>query len=305
MKKALIILALFGALIAIAKNDHGTTFLGANLFSGTNTVGAGGSFVTSGGGTIAATTAAALAANGANCSAGNYPLGVDASGAVESCTSVGSGGGMTYPIGTELHWYDDFTHPSTTTATMGWVYANGSLAIQAAEANHPGLLRRSTGAGGSGVVAYISRAAGNNQTFLPADNFTIQWLVRINTDNNQTVRAGANCGAISAAQPAAGAYFEATNSGNWFAVNRTGSAEAGTNQDTTIDMATATWYLLGIRRSSSNLIFSINGTDRITQSGNMPTAVCTPWAMITNSAFEDKTMDLDAVSLDITGLTRY
>jgi len=29
----------------------------------------------------------ALAANGANCSAGNYPLGIDASGAVESCTA--------------------------------------------------------------------------------------------------------------------------------------------------------------------------------------------------------------------------
>ena len=33
-------------------------------------------------------TATALAANGANCSAGSYPLGVDASGAVESCTAV-------------------------------------------------------------------------------------------------------------------------------------------------------------------------------------------------------------------------
>lgn len=36
----------------------------------------------------AATTATALAANGANCSAGNFPLGVDASGAAESCTDV-------------------------------------------------------------------------------------------------------------------------------------------------------------------------------------------------------------------------
>ena len=35
-----------------------------------------------------AATATALAANGANCSAGNYPLGVDASGAAESCTSA-------------------------------------------------------------------------------------------------------------------------------------------------------------------------------------------------------------------------
>lgn len=34
-----------------------------------------------------APTATALAANGANCSAGQYPLGVDASGAVESCTA--------------------------------------------------------------------------------------------------------------------------------------------------------------------------------------------------------------------------
>lgn len=38
-----------------------------------------------------AATATALAANGANCSAGSYPLGVDASGAAESCTAVDPG----------------------------------------------------------------------------------------------------------------------------------------------------------------------------------------------------------------------
>jgi hypothetical protein len=38
------------------------------------------------GGNVA--TATALAANGGNCSSGNYPLGVDASGAVESCTAL-------------------------------------------------------------------------------------------------------------------------------------------------------------------------------------------------------------------------
>lgn len=40
-----------------------------------------------------AQTATALAANGTNCSAGSYPLGVDASGNVESCTSASSGTG--------------------------------------------------------------------------------------------------------------------------------------------------------------------------------------------------------------------
>jgi hypothetical protein len=39
-----------------------------------------------------ASTATALAANGANCSAGQYPLGVDASGNAESCTASSSGG---------------------------------------------------------------------------------------------------------------------------------------------------------------------------------------------------------------------
>lgn len=38
-------------------------------------------------------TATALAANGTNCSAGNYPLGVDASGNVENCTAASGGGG--------------------------------------------------------------------------------------------------------------------------------------------------------------------------------------------------------------------
>jgi hypothetical protein len=56
---------------------------------GTDTTGGYAASASEGG---AATTATALAANGANCSAGNYPLGVDASGAVESCTAVSGGG---------------------------------------------------------------------------------------------------------------------------------------------------------------------------------------------------------------------
>ncbi len=46
-----------------------------------------------------ATTADALSANGANCGAGNYPLGVDASGAVEGCTAAGGGSGDVTDVG--------------------------------------------------------------------------------------------------------------------------------------------------------------------------------------------------------------
>lgn len=45
-----------------------------------------------------AATATALAANGTNCSAGSYPLGVDANGNAENCTVDGGGGG-TYTAG--------------------------------------------------------------------------------------------------------------------------------------------------------------------------------------------------------------
>lgn len=55
-------------------------------------------------GTIALTTsnvatATALAANGTNCSAGNYPLGVDASGNVEGCTAAAGAGTVTATAG--------------------------------------------------------------------------------------------------------------------------------------------------------------------------------------------------------------
>src|SRR4051812_5443360 len=41
-------------------------------------------------------TATALAANGTNCSAGSYPLGVDASGNAENCTVAGAGSSFSF-----------------------------------------------------------------------------------------------------------------------------------------------------------------------------------------------------------------
>lgn len=70
-----------------------------------------------------ATTATALAANGANCAIGNYPLGVNASGAVESCTPIGGGGDIT-------DVFDCSTGDCNTVAlgTGEWlVYGNGFI----------------------------------------------------------------------------------------------------------------------------------------------------------------------------------
>ncbi len=66
--------------------------------------------------TSAVATATALAANGANCSAGNYPLGVDTLGAVESCTAAGS---TSFDVGGFSR--DTTTASGTQTITIGSV----------------------------------------------------------------------------------------------------------------------------------------------------------------------------------------
>jgi len=79
-----------GAIVPTSVAASGTV-TGSNL-SGTNT---GDQTTVTGN----AGTATALAADGANCTAGNYPLGVDASGAVQDCTAVGAGSGDITDVG--------------------------------------------------------------------------------------------------------------------------------------------------------------------------------------------------------------
>lgn len=306
MKKLIFgFIVILGALALIAKNDHGTTFIGANLFSGTNTVGAGGSFVTSGGGTIAATTAAALAANGGNCTAGQYPLGVDASGAVEGCTAAG--GSSDYAYATQLYMVDEMGLGSMTTpnvGTLGWTTGNGSN-VAVATAGRPGVLRRNTTTT-TATVAYTSLTPGNGTAFHSDDTFDLTFVVKVNQDDaNETVRIGLTGSTISSAQPTNGIYFESIGGGNWFGVTRSGSVETGSNTDTTIGSDTS-WITLRIRRSGASIIFSVNGTDRVTQTANIYSGGVSPWTMITNinAAAENKELEHNLFILKITGLTR-
>lgn len=68
-------------------------------------------------------TATALAANGSNCSAGNYPLGIDASGNVENCTAAGAGG-SSFPFSADTN-FGQVVY-STSTPTL-W-FKNGFFA---------------------------------------------------------------------------------------------------------------------------------------------------------------------------------
>ena len=89
-------------------------------------VGTGASLSTSGSGTIAATTAAALAANPTNCAAGNYPLGIDAAGDVQSCTAAATG---------------TVTNIATTAPIAGGpITGTGTITCNVASGSQPGCL---------------------------------------------------------------------------------------------------------------------------------------------------------------------
>ncbi len=101
-----------------------------------------------------ATTADSLAANGTNCSAGSYPLGVDASGNVEGCTAAGTGtvtsiatstgltGGTITSTGTLSLKYSDTlaANPSLTAGQAEFDSAdnsnNGGILFEGATANN-------------------------------------------------------------------------------------------------------------------------------------------------------------------------
>lgn len=84
-----------------------------------------------------AATATALAANGANCPAGQYPLGVDASGAAESCTADDTG--TDDQTATEVAYTPttgtDWTDPDPTSAGEGLDDLAARLAIEEAKAD--------------------------------------------------------------------------------------------------------------------------------------------------------------------------
>jgi len=97
-----------------------------------------------------AATATQLAANGANCAAGNYPLGVDAFGAVEGCTPATGGGTVTATPGALIagavvvgNGGTDTKTPSVTTT----LDASGNLST-------PGAVTSGAGGTGSGIFAF-------------------------------------------------------------------------------------------------------------------------------------------------------
>lgn len=149
----------------------------ADLTSGTNTtaamvIGTGASLGVTGSGTIAATTAAALGANGGNCSSGNAPLGVDAAGAVEGCFDVATQ--------SELNTHAALTsaHSSTSANTANTIIERGSSG-EFASGNHT--------LGGLRISDFITDANNKALRFDPSDSDAPFWNLNFAEFANGTI----------------------------------------------------------------------------------------------------------------------
>lgn len=89
-----------------------------------------------------ASTATALAANGGNCGAGEYPLGVDQNGAVESCTDATTE--INSEIGNVLDATDNFTQIQLNGVTYTFPPADGSATGRVLKTDSAGQLSWST-----------------------------------------------------------------------------------------------------------------------------------------------------------------
>ena len=206
---------------------------------------------------------------------------------------------------TEETFLDDFVSGGTNSGSIGkgWIALGGTAVSQAsfqAVASHPGVLRRNTGTTQATIAAtYV------NPLFIPADNFEMEWLIRLTqVDVNTDFSFGL---ADDATQmfPSNFVGIIARSTDTNFQ-GRTSLAGTQSLVDTTVAIAAATWFKLKMRRKdASTIAFSVNGSAEVTLTTNIPTAGLQMGCVVKNTgAAADKSIDIDRASLVVRGTGR-
>lgn len=213
-------------------------------------------------------------------------------------------GGSDAPATLEL--VDDFVSRGAgngSVGELGWNFTGGTGVVVAAEADHPGIFRRTTSAV-SGSLAYTHlRSTPGTSVLLPAEDFDATWVFRLNTNDGDTrVKIGFfdNAGT---ATPGSGIYLEKEYADTeWFGVCRASSVETRTAALATVDTG---WHAIRMRRVDAGTIgFSFDGGAEATLTTNIPNNGVQPAWRIANQAAADKTIDMDLFTLTVTGLGR-
>jgi hypothetical protein len=198
---------------------------------------------------------------------------------------------------------EHFVSGSTGDGTLGksgFKFFSGTVTLVAAEAGHPGILRRSTGSTSGVSASTWARGASTDSQIHSSDDFDVTFRFRLNTnDANTTVVMGltANPGSISAINMIHVEKLDADT--EWFGVCRAANVQTRTAALAVVD---TDWHDIRIRRKDAATIsFSIDGGAEVDLATNVPSAALALYWVIRNAAAADKTIDMDMVKLGIAG----
>ena len=182
---------------------------------------------------------------------------------------------------------------TTTVGSLGWIFSSGATAAQSAEANHPGIIKRSTGAA-SGTNAFTYLGPGStNTTFLGSSQFDLVWVFRLN--NNDAFTAFM-VGVGLTTQADLIVLEKAAADTNFFCRTRTSSNQTKTDTNVAVD---TNWHSVRIKRTATQAAFWFDNALVATNTAHLTTAAITPFCLITNSEAADKSIDLDYFSLSL------
>lgn len=219
-------------------------------------------------------------------------------------------GGVVVPYRSTYYDWDDFASYSggaNQIGRLGWFVGGGTTTTPASTAGRIGVVRRDTGSS-INTIARLTFNINTSSSLMHTDNlFDVTWVVKLNqTDADFTCRIGFDTNNFASNPDANGIYFERLGGGsadaNWFGVTRSGSTQS--RVDTGAAVSTD-WVTLRLRRVSSSAVgFSVNGGTEVTSSSNVPSASAQFGLHLINLAGASKTIDVDFVSMLVTGLSR-
>ena len=202
---------------------------------------------------------------------------------------------------------DDFVFAGTASPDIGfgWATSAGAVSMIASEANHLGIIQRSTGTSQNTLAFMTIRTFPTTGVIDPASMFDMTWIVRPDTDStNIHMKIGMTDNFASTA-PSNGIYVERLGTDtSWFGVTRSGGSQ--TRTAALITSAAATWFKFRIRRVNGTTIgFTVNGGSEVTATATIPTAMLHPGNLITNpAAAAPVALDIDLFKLTVYGLNR-
>lgn len=205
----------------------------------------------------------------------------------------------TFDPRTDSFQTDDFIGGLLTTGNigkLGWSFVAGAVTHPAGDANHPGILQRSTNA--SIVLASMQTTVGTATSATPlhaSSIFQMRLVCRFNHfSTNILYRFGAIDG-VTANAATSGIYLEKLEADTQlFLTTRTGGVSTRVAIHTP---STATWYCYEFGRAAAgnaNCYARVNGGSTVSPaSASDPTAVCAIGLTMDSTDSVTSTMDID------------